>query len=625
MKATFGKYVDVNLSTGAITDYPIPTDWLERFIGGKGVASRLLIEDLPEHVDAFGEENILVFATGPFQGTGLVGAGRHAVLAVSPKTGRVADTYAGGFFGHELGRSGYDGILVRGISDQPVVLALIDGEASLVPADDLWGSGTGETEQALTSRFPGAKVSSIGIAGERLVSQSCIINDRSRASGRPGFGAVMGAKRLKAVVVRGHEEKTLHDAGRFATERSEYLKTFTEDEGFKEFGEYGTSSGVTALSEMGILPTKNFQEGVFDDAEAIGGRRMHDTILVDRDTCAGCPVRCKRAVKTTFAGLEVLPEFGGPEYETLGAFGSLCLNADLDAIALANQLCNDHGLDTISAGTTIAFLMEASEKGLIDEEIAWGDANAIVRLVEQIAKREGIGDRVADGLDAFAREIGADFAMTIKGVELPMHEPRGKQGLGISYATTPRGANHMEGLHDTMIASGTTNEELGVDKAYSPLTLKDKPRLAKAFEDVRSFDNSLVVCCFTSRSLGENYSYPRIRSLLEAASGLRIDAAGMMHVGERAQAALRILSGREGHRIEDDGLPTRFSKGLPRGGSADHPIDPDDMRLAIADYYALRGYDRFGPTDETLRRLDMDDCVGRIDRDGDGGAKGDEL
>lgn len=614
MNSVFGRYLDVDLARGTLSDYPIPRDWQDRFLGGKGLAARLLLEELPERVDPLGPDNTLVFATGPLQATGVVGSGRHAVLGVSPKTGAVADSYAGGFFGAELARSGFDGILVRGISKTPVILAVIDGSPALLPAEDLWGTGTARTEEALKERYPDSRVSSIGIAGERLVSQSCIINDRNRSAGRPGFGAVMGSKRLKAIVVRGGRSKSVHDETRLTQERTAYLKAFTQDEGFRGFGEYGTANGVTFLSEAGILPTKNFQDGVFDDAESIGGRRMHDTILVGRDTCAGCPVRCKRVVKTTYGGRDVLPEFGGPEYETVAALGSLCLNANLRSIALGNQLCNDYGLDTISTGVSIAFLMEASEKGLIDEDIRWADADAVIRLIDEMGHRQGVGGQVAAGLVAYAEAIGGDFAMAIKGVELPMHEPRGKQGMGLSYATTPRGASHMEGFHDTVLASGVTCEELGVGKAYDPFTLDEKASLVKTFEDLRSFDNSLVLCCFTSRSLGPNYSYPKIRSLLEAATGLRIDAGEMLTIGERAYALMRVLSARAGQRRPTDGLPPRFAEPLPRGGSAGHPVEPTRMRSAIDEYYALRGYDEFGPTDMTLRRLGIDDCAGRIRR-----------
>jgi len=613
MKAVFGKYLDVNLTDRSIGEYPIPEEWWRSHLGGKGIGARILLDELTGKEDPLSPENVLVFATGPFQGTGLMGAGRHAVISLSPKTGSVADSYVGGYFGHELGRSGYDGIIVRGRANSPVYISLIDGKVEIHPAGDLWGKGVGETDQTLRDRHPGARVAAIGIAGENLVRMACIMHDITRSAGRPGLGAVMGAKNLKAIVVRGSTDKPLHDPEQFKAKMASYLRE-TYDDGAKRFGEYGTINGLTWLSEQGILPTKNFQEGVFDEAEEIGGERLHDTILVDRDTCAGCPIRCKRVVRTEYAGRAVEPTFGGPEYETTAAFGSLCMNADLNVISLANQLCNDYGLDTISAGVAVAFLMEASEKGLIEERIPWGDGEKTIEIVERIAHREGIGDRIANGLEGFAAEIGADFAMTIKGVEVPMHEPRGKQALGISYATSPRGANHMEGIHDTMLAIDRPTPELGIDRAYDRFTLRDKPKLAKVYEDLRSFTNSLVLCAFTVRTTGEHYNFQQVRELLEAASGIALDPQGMLEIGERNYALLRLHAARVGYTTNRDGLPGRFHEPLPRGASAGHPIDQNGFERAITAYYEARGYDRYGPTDATLRRLGLDDLVGVIER-----------
>ena len=613
MNASFGRYLDVDLSTGGIRDYEIPKSWAERHLGGRGIGARLLLDLLTGREAALSPKNVLVFATGPFQGTGLLGAGRHVVMGISPKTGSVADSYVGGYLGHELGRSGYDGILLRGKASAPIYLTLIDGAAKLHPARDVWGKGTGETETILKARHPGGRVASIGIAGENLVQMACIIHDRSRAAGRPGFGAVMGSKLLKAIVVRGNTEKSLHDRARFARERAQYAELSLEP-AMKRFGEYGTAAAVASLSELGLLPTKNFQEGVFDQAAAIDGVRLHDTILVGRETCAACAVRCKRVVKTRFGSEEVFPEFGGPEYETIAAFGSLCLVSDLAAIALANQRCNDYGVDTISAGVAAAFLMEASERGLVTERMSWGDGRAIVALVDAIARREGIGDRIAEGLERFAASLGVDFAMTIKGVEIPMHEPRGKQGLGISYATSPRGAAHMEGMHDTMLETDAPAAELGVDRRYDRFTLADKPAVAKMYEDLRSFENSLVLCAFTSRPMGKAYRYPAIRSLLEAATGISLAPQGMLEVGERNYALMRVHRGRAGYTTDEDALPGRFAEPLPRGASAGHPISKEEMARAIAAYYERRGYDRLGPTDATLARLDLLDCVGILRR-----------
>ncbi|HDS29395.1 MAG TPA: aldehyde ferredoxin oxidoreductase, partial [Candidatus Acetothermia bacterium] len=371
---------------------------------------------------------------------------------------------------------------------------------------------------------------------------------------------------------------------------------------------------LTTLSEMGLLPTRNFQRGVFEAAEQIGGVRLHDTILVDRETCAGCPIRCKRAVRTVFDGHEILPEYGGPEYETLAAFGSLCMNSDLASIAWANQLCNDYGLDTISAGVVIAFAMEASERGMIDETISWGDPRAIVQMVRDLAHREGLAAAAADGLSRWAERLGADFSMCIKGVEIPMHEPRGKQGMGLSYATTPRGANHMEGLHDTMLSSDAPCPELGIDHAYDRSSLEGKVLPVKTFEELRSFDNALVLCCFTARAVGDRYNYPALRTLVEAATGLSVDAEEMLRIGERGIAAMRLLSGQQGHTKEQDSLPDRFATALPAGPS-DRPVDPAALRTAIDALYQARGYDRFGPTDATLRALQMEDCIGKLTRD----------
>ncbi len=614
MYGYFGRYLDVNLSTGSITDYEIPAEWRILYLGGKGIAARLLMEELSGEEKPLSADNLLVFATGPFQGTGVMGAGRHVLMGISPKTGAVADSYVGGYFGHELGRSGYDGIIIRGMSHEPVYLTLLDGRGEIRPAHELWGKGVGEATEILAARHRQSRVAAIGIAGENLVQMACVIHEGSRSAGRPGFGAVMGAKMLKAVVVGPGRDRPLRDRDRFLRERRDYVRNLFDD-GMRNFGEYGTARGATWLSEMGILPTRNFQQGVFEQAEAISGERMRDEILVDRAGCAGCPIRCKRVVKATFAGREAVPDLGGPEYETVAAFGSLCMNDNLNAIAVSNAMCNDYGIDTISAGVATAFLMEASEKGLIEETIRWGDAKAIVELIDKIAHRDGIGDKIADGLANFAERIGADFAMTIKGVEIPMHEPRGKQGLGISYATSPRGATHLEGIHDTLLETDVPTPEMGVDRAYDRFALADKPAIAKRYEDLRSFVNSLVLCAFTVNQVGEKYNLPEIRSLFEAETGNALTAQEMLMIGERNYALMRIHAARAGYSLADDGLPQRFFTPLPRGASADHPIDPEVMREAIASYYEKRGYDQYGPTSATLERLGMSDLTAAMVRE----------
>lgn len=609
MNGVYGRYLDVDLSIGGVGERVIPRQWYELYLGGRGIAARLLLDLVPPGTDALAPENVLVWATGPFQGTGLAGAGRHVVMAVSPKTGSIADSYVGGYVGHELGRSGYDGIVVRGQAREPVYLLIVDGRAELRSAGDLWGRLTGDVDVVLKNRHPGVRVAAIGPAGEKLVSQACIIHDLNRAAGRPGLGAVMGAKRLKAIAVRGHQEKPLADRVEFVRARALFAKELM-DEGMERFGEYGTARGLTWLSEMGILPTRNFQDGVFDHAASIGGERMKETILVGRETCAGCPVRCKRVVQTSFSGRNVEPSYGGPEYETLAAFGSLCLCSDLSAIALANQICNAYGLDTISVGVAVAALMEASEKGLIEESVPWGSADAVVTWAERIACREGLGDVLAGGLARWAEELGVDFAMEVKGVEVPMHEPRGKVGLGLSYALSPRGATHLEGLHDTMLETDAPTPELGIAERMDRFAIAGKAIAVVTYENLRSWVNSLVLCAFVTRDVGPRYNHPQIRELVRHATGIELGPKEAVAIGERNLALMRLYAGRAGHRPELDRLPSRFHDPLPRGASAGRPIERGAFGVEAETYYQLRGWDRSGPTADRLRALGMGDLVG---------------
>ncbi len=609
----FGKYLDVSLSDGKVTDYPIPDRWYERFLGGRGIAAKIILEELEPGADPLGPENVFVVATGPLQGLNVSGAGRHLIAAKSPKTNAVSGSYVGGYFGHELGRSGYDGIIIHGSSPEPVYLILKDGKGELKDARDLWGMDTADTEAAIKENGERVRVASIGRAGENLVKFSCVIHDRNRAAGRPGFGAVLGSKNLKAIGVEGSRSKKVTDEEKLKEVRADFARTLAETKS-DSLGKYGTAGGVMALNEQGILPTKNFQMGSFPGADEISGERMYDTILTKRDSCNACPVRCKRVVETEFDGEKVRPEYGGPEYETVAAFGSLCLNSSLEAVALANQKCNQHGLDTISTGVSIAFAMEASSRGLLEEEVEWGDPKALVTLVDRIANREGLGAQLADGIDQLANDLGADFAMEIKGQEVPMHEPRGKKGLGISYATTPRGANHMEGIHDTSLESRPLAPELGVEETVDRFDLDGKADLMKTFEDLRSFNNSLVLCAFTTDMVGENYSFVTARKLVAAVTGRELDVDEMMKIGERNYLALRVLAAREGYTSMDDRLPERFSEPLQNGSASGKSIPADDLEEVLEEYYRLRGYDEYGPVDNKLERLEMDGYKGVIDR-----------
>ncbi len=612
MDGYFGRYLYADLSSGRIEELELPAEWWKTYLGGYGVALRWLLGRLPAKPDPWGEENCLIFATGPLQGSGFPGSGRHAVVGVSPKTGSVSDSYAGGFLAHEIGRSGYEGIVVTGKSERPVYLAITEAGPQLLDADPIWGQGVRETEGWLKQRHGKVCVASIGPAGENLVKFACIINDRNRAAGRPGFGAVMGDKKLKALVVGGTKDKPFAEPEALTAYNKEFARWLMEDPASKSLGKYGSAGAVEALDELGILPTRNFREGTFPGARAISGQRMAETMLARRETCTACPVVCKRAVKTTFNGESVSDEYGGPEYETVGALGSLCMVDDLEAIALANQKCNAYGLDTISAGVSVAFAMEASERGVIDENISWGDPRALNKLIDDIAFRRGLGAELARGIDELARELNVDFAVHIKGQEVPLHEPRGKVGLAISYATSPRGATHLEAFHDTLVGGlKAPIEELGISESKDRFEWERTPELCKKFEDLMSFTNSLVMCANISwaKSSGSFYPYARIRKALALMTGVEMSPQEMLKIGERNYALRKVLAARAGYTRNDDVLPSRLKEPLAAGNSAGRPIEEAELQRRIDEYYALRGFDEHGPTAARLGELGMDDVI----------------
>ncbi len=613
MHGYFGRYLDVDLSNGTLQDRDIPSSWRTLHLGGYGVALRLFLEELKPGTDPWSEGNLLVFAVGPMQGSAFPGAGRHVVLAKSPKTNSVSDSYSGGYFAHELGRSGYDGIVVRGKSETPVYLLVTPEEVALHDARELWGKEVRETEDWLKARHGRVRVSSIGPAGENRVKFACVINDYMCAAGRPGFGAIMGDKKLKAVAIKGGVEKPFADPERLRTLVRDYARWLREDEATKQFGQYGSMIQLESLNELGILPTRNFAEGVFAGAKAIGGHALAETILVGRESCTGCPVRCKRVVKTSYAGQPVDPVYGGLEYESAAALGSLCLVDDLHALSLANQKCNAYGLDTISVGVTIAFAMEASERGFIQERVPWGDPDILLQLIDDIAFRRGLGAELARGIDVLAKEWGAeDFAVHIKGQEVPLHDPRGKVGLGISYATSPRGATHLEAFHDTMVAAlEHPIEELGLYEPKDRFAWERAAALCKTFEDLMSFCNSLITCISTSwsKTVRDFHVWYTILDALAAVTGRKVSPQEMLEIGERNYILRKLLAAREGYRRKDDDLPPRLKQPLPSGNSAGRPIEDRELQQRIDEYYALRGFDEIGPTPERLRALGLEELI----------------
>ena len=620
MNGLWHRYLDVDLTAGTVRECDLPNAWATLHLGGRGLGARLLLQErlrLGSAPDPLGDENPLLFMTGPLQGIAMPGSGKHVMMSWSPKTKMANESYAGGAFGFCLARTGYDAVLIRGQAVSPCYLLVTEQGPSLEEASDLWGLTTKACETQLRKQH-GEKTSiaSIGPAGENLVRFACVIHDSGHAAGRPGFGAVMGSKRLKAILLKGARRKPVKDPDRLREAVSAYSRLTLSNPGIQNFMTYGTSAGVAFYNEMGTLPTRNFQEGAFTGAGRISAEAINRKLLKRREACAGCAVRCRPIVRV---GDE---EFEGPEYETLAGFGSLCLIDDLEAIAQAHHRSNLYGIDAISAGVIAAFVMEISEKGLLppQESLSWGDGEGLLTLIDRIAQREGrLGEILAEGLvDAAARLGSTELAVHVKGVELPLHDPRGKKGLAISYATSPRGATHLEAMHDEMFEGpGAPTPEIGVEEPLDRFSWEGKPNACKAYEDLYSFVNSAIVCGFVSwnqSAAASHYPFGALRDVLNAITGLEIDAAEMQRIGERNYLIRRLLTGMDGHVREMDRLPPRLMQPLQTGASKGERISGVALQEAIDEYYRLRGMDSFGPTDRTLETLGMGELVGLIPR-----------
>ncbi|MGQ9683880.1 MAG: aldehyde ferredoxin oxidoreductase family protein [Anaerolineae bacterium] len=531
----------------------------------------------------------------------MAGSGRSAVGAKSPLTGTFGGAEAGGWFGAELRAAGFDAVVIRGRSAQPVYLWIKDGEAEIRPAGHLWGLLTADVQAAIRQELGDARVrvAQIGPAGERLAPIACIMHDINRAAGRGGLGAVMGSKNLKALAVRGSGKLPLADAEALRSLNRYFSEHWPHTWG-PDLHDKGTSAGVPGQNACGGLPTHNFQQGTFAGFEDITGERMRDTILIERDTCYACPVRCKRVVQVREGPFPVDPVYGGPEYETIGALGSTCGVSDLAAVARANQLCNAYGLDTISTGVSIAWAMECSERGLLTPEdtggavLRFGDAAAMVRLVEQIGVREGFGRLLGEGSRRAARTIGRGteaYAMQAKGLEVPMHEPRVKYALGLAYALSPTGADHNHAFHD----SDYTNDEgiAGVRPfgILQPLPYDDmspaKMRLAKVEIHWATANNVLGLCGFVYSM----YERPKIAEMLQAVTGWQTSLYEVLQAGERAYNMARAFNAREGFTADDDRIPHRYFEGFVEGPSAGNRLDPEAFAQARELMYAMMGWE----------------------------------
>ncbi|HEY81726.1 MAG TPA: aldehyde ferredoxin oxidoreductase family protein [Dehalococcoidia bacterium] len=611
-----GKILRVDLSSGRVTTEEFPENFYRQYLGGEGFTGYFLLKEVPPRVDPLGPDNKLIFAAGPLTGVPVGGCGRHSVGAKSPLTGAFGEAEAGGYWGAELKMAGFDAVIVEGKAEKPVYIFIRDGGAEIRDAAHLWGMRTLECQNTIREELgdPLIKVAQIGPAGEKLVRFACVINDLDAAAGRTGMGAVMGSKKLKAVACRGRQRVSLADP-----EQVKEIGTWVRDNTpiiLKGMHDFGTSRLVPALNSAGGLPTRNFQLGSIDGAEQISGQTMKDTILTRRRACFACAVQCKREVKVDEPYL-VDPRYGGPEYETLAALGSDCGITDLKALAKANELANAYGLDTISCGAAIAFAMECFENGLVTAkdtggvELRFGNAQAMLQMVEEIALRRGFGDVLAEGVARAAQQIGSGaeaFALHIKGQELPMHEPRWKQGMGVGYAISPTGADHCHNIHD--IAYTEMTPMLEVMKAVGilePMPLDDlsagKVRLLKYYSEFIHLLNC-TVCCYFVMSLGL-MGFDRLTQLVRAVTGWDTTFFELLKVGERVVNLARVFNLREGFGAEDDSMPSRFFSPHP-SGPLKVALDPEAFQKAKEAYYDMMGWPGGVPSPGKLGELGIE-------------------
>ena len=600
-----GKILKVNLSTGKISEEPLNMDFAKMFLGGSGLACRILYDMINKDTDPLGPENPLIFMTGPLTGTIAPSCGRYVVCAKSPLTGIWGESNSGGKFGPMLKFSGFDGIIIVGRSEKPVYLSIIDGSAELRSAEHLVGKTTFETQKIIAEELGEKRVSvaCIGPAGENLVKYAAIMNDGGRAAGRTGMGAVMGSKNLKAVAVCGSQKVPLADEDKFIEVAKEAHTIVKEAFNSEMFRQLGTGGYVDLAQEMGDMPNKYFTLGVFENASKISGSTMAETILVRNRACYGCPIGCGRVVKID-EGKYKLPETDGPEYETLCAFGSLILNDNLEGLAYANYLCNIYGIDTISCGSTIAFATYLYEQGKISKdetngiELKWGDIDTVIQLIEMIAFRKGFGDVLAEGVRRIGEKYGAlDYAAEVKGLEIPFHDPRAFFGMAICYATSPRGACHLNG-DVYLVDLGQEVPELGI-VSRDRFEEEKKVEVAIKSQNWRTVYNSMIMCQFC------NPPAEIIAKLLTYSTGQAYKIEDLDLLGERIFNLKRILNNKLGVSRKDDYLPKIVLTPLKEGGTEGRVPNIDKM---LQKYYEIRkwDYESGKPTEEKLKQLGLD-------------------
>ena len=616
-----GKILHVDLTAGKVEVEEPEETFYRKYMGGSAMGAYYLLKRTPPGAHPLGPENTLSLMVGVVTGAPFSGQSRVTATAKSPETGLVGDSQAGGFWPAELKAAGFDGIVVHGKAERPVYLWVHDGEAELRDAAHFWGQFTADVEDAIRAELDDGRIQVLqcGPAAEEGVRFGALINNANRANGRTGMGTVMASKNLKAVAVRGRNRPELADPEAVKALAKWGADHFEESDVYG-MGLLGTAEVVLPQNKKGGLPTRNWFTGTFEEAEAISGQRMAETILKERDTCFGCVVRCKRVVEVAEGLFPVDPRYGGPEYETIATMGSYCGVSDLVAIACANQLCNMYGMDTISCGATIAWAMDCFERGLLTPEdtdgieLCFGNAEALVQMVERIGKREGFGRVLGEGSTRAAETLGVgqDLVVAVKNHELPAHMPQVKRSLALIYAVNPFGADHQSHEHDPAY-------ELEKDWEYyrdrlAELDLLDpQPARSLGAEKVRyAFYTQCLYSCLDSVSLCQFvfgpawhlYGPSQMVEAVRAVTGWNVSLWELMKVGERRLNLLRAFNAREGVGAEADTVPPKLLTPLQGGRSDGVAVTAEEVAAAKALYYRMAGWDENGrPTRAKLEEL----------------------
>jgi aldehyde:ferredoxin oxidoreductase len=587
-----GKIIRINLTDNKITTFTPAQELYRDYLGGRGMGAKILWDEVGPEVSPLSPENKLIFMTGPLTGTKVPTAGRFSATSKSPLTGTIFDCNSGGIWGARLKKAGYDGLIIEGQADKPVYILLNENGAIIKDASGLWGKDVPDTTKVITDiEGVGYSTACIGPAGENLVKMACIINDGTRALGRGGLGAVMGSKNLKAIAVKGSAEIPVADPQKLdfvLYETNKWLKANPiTSQGLPEFG---TPVLVNLFNEIGIFPSYNFQNSQFAEAEKISGETIAEKLLVKKKGCFGCPIKCGRVTRTSKETGE------GPEYESLWALGPQCGISDLEAIAEASYLCNRLGLDTISVGVTIGCAMEMAANKIIDYSIKFGDTKKLPEIINDIAYRKGIGDELAEGSKAFAEKHGSQqYAMQVKGLELPAYDPRGAQGMGLGFATSNRGGCHLRAY---MVGP----EVLGVPKMVDRFSFHGKAGLTIFYQNINAAMDALIICRFIGLAVSEEY----FARLLSAVTGISYQPQDLHIIGERIWNLERLYNLREGYSFNDDTLPDRLlNEPVKSGPSKGHVVNLEPM---LAEYYRFRGWDLTGvPGSKKLNDLGLED------------------